>query len=363
MRFSLLFLTVLALHGTVTAQQHYLCYYTAEPVAIDGLAREAAWQNAPWTTDFIDIEGDGLPKPPLRTRMKMLWDSTYLYIYAQLEEPNVWGTLTQHDAVIYHDNDFEAFIDPDGDGLNYFELEINALGTEMDLFLPKPYRVGGKPLLNWDVQGLKKAVHVDGTVNNAEDRDKGWSVELAIPLKSVLFWGDRPVKPGDTWRINFSRVEWDLDVRNGKYAPVTDVKGVRLPEHNWVWSPQGAINMHMPEMWGYLQFSAHTGGRDTVAFVAPEDVAARGYLWKVYYLEQAFRKANGRYAVSMKELGGFATISGKVDMSGESTTAVDDKGNVHMIHLAATTVQFTAGIGSLSIDQDGKIGVTRPAGP
>jgi Carbohydrate family 9 binding domain-like len=238
-----------------SAQRHYVCSYTAKPPVIDGKGNEAAWQKASWTEDFVDILGDSLPRPALRTRMKMLWDSTYLYLYAELEEPNLWSTLTQHDAVIYHDNDFEAFIDPDGDGLNYFELEINTLGTEMDLFLFKPYRLGGKPLLSWDAQGLRSAVHATGTINHPGDVDKGWSVEMALPLKSVLFWGDKPVKAGDSWRINFSRVEWDLDVRDGKYAPVMDKDGERMPEHNWVWSPQGAINMHIPEKWGYIQFA------------------------------------------------------------------------------------------------------------
>ena len=45
----------------------------------------------------------------------MLWDDTYFYVAAHLEEPHVWGTLTKHDTVIFQDNDFEIFIDPDGD--------------------------------------------------------------------------------------------------------------------------------------------------------------------------------------------------------------------------------------------------------
>ena len=52
----------------------------------------------------------------------------YFYVAAEMEEPHVWGTLTQHDAVIFQDNDFEVFIDPDGDNHEYYEFEINALG-------------------------------------------------------------------------------------------------------------------------------------------------------------------------------------------------------------------------------------------
>jgi hypothetical protein len=58
---------------------------------------------------------------------------------------------------------------------------------------------------------------------------------------------------GQEWRINFSRVEWRTNVENGKY-----VKVAALPEDNWVWSPQGLINMHVPDRWGFVKFA---GGR------------------------------------------------------------------------------------------------------
>ena len=89
----------------------------------------------------------------------MLWDDTYLYVGALLEEPHVWGTLTKHDSVIFKDNDFEIFIDPDGDNHEYYEIEINALNTEWDLFLTKPYRDGGPAINEWEIPGLKTAVH------------------------------------------------------------------------------------------------------------------------------------------------------------------------------------------------------------
>ena len=85
----------------------------------------------------------------------MLYDDNYFYFAAELDEPHVWATLTDRDAVIYHDNDFEVFIDPDGDNHLYYELEINALGTEWDLLLVKPYRDGGPAINAWDIQGLQ----------------------------------------------------------------------------------------------------------------------------------------------------------------------------------------------------------------
>ena len=120
----------------------------------------------------------------------MLWDDEYFYIGALLEEPHVWGTLTKHDAVIFHDNDFEIFIDPDGDNHEYYEIEINALNTEWDLFLTKPYRDGGPAINAWEIPGLKTAVHVEGTLNDPRDKDTSWSVEFAFPWKALA--GVRP---------------------------------------------------------------------------------------------------------------------------------------------------------------------------
>src|SRR5437762_2248878 len=80
----------------------YVCYRAAQPPKIDGRLDDAAWQQAPWTDQFVDIEGDAKPKPRFGTRAKMLWDDDYFYVGARLEEPHVWGTLTEHDAVIFH---------------------------------------------------------------------------------------------------------------------------------------------------------------------------------------------------------------------------------------------------------------------
>ncbi len=72
----------------------YLCRHTDTPIVVDGKLDDAAWADALWTTDFVDIQDSARPKPRFRTRAKMLWDDDYLYIAAELEEPHVWATLT-----------------------------------------------------------------------------------------------------------------------------------------------------------------------------------------------------------------------------------------------------------------------------
>jgi hypothetical protein len=276
----------------------YVCYRTDAPLNIDGKLDENAWSRVPWTEDFVDIEGSKKPAPRFRTRAKMLWDDQYFYIGAQLEEPHIWATLNKHDSVIFRDNDFEVFIDPDGDNHNYAEFEMNALNTGWDLLLTRPYKDGGKALNSWEIPGLKTAVHVDGTLNQANDHDRSWTVELAFPWKALseLAAHRGPPRDGEQWRVNFSRVEWQIDVVDGRYRKVPD----KL-EDNWVWSPQGVVDMHRPETWGYVQFSTAPVGKSV--FQSDIDGPTKRRLHEVYYAERAFHKKNGRWARTIEELG------------------------------------------------------------
>jgi len=275
----------------------YVCYRAASLIQVDGHLDDPAWRDAPWTDDFVDIEGAAKPNPPLRTRAKMLWNDGYFYIGAEIEEPHVWATLKAHDSVIFHDNDFEVFIDPDGDNHEYAEFEINALGTYWDLLLPRPYKDGGQAVNNWEIPDLQTGVAVDGTLNDGRDVDRRWTVEIAFPWSALGELARRPSPPrdGDQWRVNFSRVEWDaLPVGDG-YRKIAG-----RPEHNWVWSPQGVIDMHRPEMWGYVQFSTARPG--TATFVPDASLPARRWLLDVYYAERAYRQEHQHWSSSLAEL-------------------------------------------------------------
>lgn len=278
----------------------YVAQRTAGAIAIDGNLDEPSWQRAAWTAPFVDIEGERMPVPRLQTRAKMLWDDEYLYIAADLEEPHVWATIARRDATIYQENDFEVFIDPDGDTHQYYEFEINALGTEWDLLMVKPYRDGGPFISAWDIAGLQTAVRVWGSINDPSDEDQGWSVEMAFPWGVLAEATQKRVPPrdGDQWRINFSRVQWALADDAGQYVKIEG----RSP-NNWVWSPQGLIDMHYPEKWGFVQFAAAVVGQQKTPFrpVAAEE--AQRVLRGIYYRQQSFRRERGRYASSLDSLG------------------------------------------------------------
>jgi len=282
--------------------KQYIVYRVDTPITIDGKLNESQWNDANWSEEFVDIEGYLKPIPFFKTKVKMLWDSTYFYFGAELEEPHLWGTLTERDAVIYKDNDFEIFIDPDGDTHNYYELEINALGTEWDLLLLKPYHDVDSwgptvAIDSWDIVGLKTKVFLDGTINDPSDTDVGWSIEIAIPWK-VLEETIPNAHPeiGEQWKVNFSRVHWNRDIVNGKYVKTKD------REYNWVWSPQGHIYMHLPELWGLVQFEDLKSNSKLARFKDSKVDKVRWALRQIYYHQRNYFEKNREYSSSLENL-------------------------------------------------------------
>ncbi len=275
-----------------------ICPFTEQKINVDGADSEAVWDKAPWSDTFVDIEGAAKPLPYLDTKVKMLWDNEYLYIFADMEELHLTAKLTQRDDIIFRDNDFEIFIDPDGDTHNYYELEINALNTVWDLLLLNPYRDNGQLAYDsWDIQGLKTAVKLNGTLNDPNDIDEGWSVEIAIPWK-VLEEGTTkkcPPRSGDVWRMNFSRVQWDFDIQEGSYVKKDS------PEHNWVWSPQGLIAMHYPEMWGFVHFTKRVNVSSVDLSISDAD-KNKWILRQFYYAQKEYWEINHKFAMKIDEL-------------------------------------------------------------
>lgn len=211
------------------------------------------WEHAEWIPYFVDLKTG--EKADFSTQAKMLWDDSCLYVMVEMVDTHLWAEQAENEGKIYLDKALELFVDPDGDGLNYIEYEINALGTTWDLLMAKPYRDGGSAISNYDMKGVKKKIELIGTINNSTDIDTGWTLYLAIPFENFTGLCPKPApKKGDTWRLNLARVHWALDVENGVYEKSKNPKTGRNISKYWVWSSHGAINMHMPERFGCVVF-------------------------------------------------------------------------------------------------------------
>ena len=286
---------------------YYISYKTDDSIKINGKLNEEAWQKTDWSNNFINIKGKTAPSPEYRTKIKLIWDENYLYIGAFLEEPHIWARSQKRDSQVFRDDAFEIFIDPDSDTHNYLELQINAYATITDLFITKPYRDSGVSIGNWQATGIKKGTHIKGTINNGKDIDQGWIVELAYPWSAIAECTHKHIPPEDgmQFRMNFSRVEWPVQYKNGIYtkeknSTKTEVKSAKYS----VWSPQGLVNLHYPEMWGVVQFETKSRPEEKkkeslIKNKSFYEIAYR--LYQIYYSQKQYQTKNGRYA-SQKQL-------------------------------------------------------------
>jgi hypothetical protein len=147
-------------------------------------------------------------------------------------------------------------------------------------------------------------VKIDGELNNPNADNKKWTIEMKIPwfsLRECPLDQCYPPKfaptPGEIWRLNFSRVEYEVDIVDGKYVKRCGEDGQPLPEHNWLWSPTGVIDAHMPEMYGYLLFTEN--GED---YPLPEEDEVKFVLRKLYYRQHKYSCEHGRYCTDAQQL-------------------------------------------------------------
>jgi len=260
---------------------HYACLRTPRKIEVNGFLDVAEWQKAPKSRRFVDLVS-GVPSF-LETRMAALWDEEYLYVGFWVEEPNVRARLTERDSFVWTENDVEIFI---GGEDCYYEFQINALGTIYEVFYiwQDAYKRGGRfdapefdlltrrvdvlggfqdgmrhgkhprgprwAFMDWDFPGLRTGVQVAGTINDAANIDRGWTVEVAFPWKGMkTLAGGRPVPPraGDVWRMDFSRFE------------LLEYCGVMAEPHpGWALNRHGVYDSHIPECFSFVHFSGET---------------------------------------------------------------------------------------------------------
>jgi hypothetical protein len=254
----------------------YTAFRVTEPILVDGKLQEPVWSRAPRSPRFSDI----LTGAPARhdTHAMVVWNETHLFVGYRIEEPLLHAKYTNHNDPIYYDNDVEFFI---AGRDAYYEFEINAYNTVYEVFFvwndaydaggfagapefersrltpfngvgfskhPRGGRLGN---FKWTCPGKQTGVAVDGTVNNDADRDRGWTVELAFPWKSLEWLAKAdgralPPREGDVWRMDFSRFN------TYKEAPPAKDSG------GWVWTRHGVWDSHIPECFAHIRFTTNS---------------------------------------------------------------------------------------------------------
>ncbi len=175
---------------------------------------------------FCDAVTAAAPKQG--TEVRAVWDEREWRLLFIADDTDPWATMTQRDAPLYEEETVEVFLDPAGDLESYFEIEVNPLGTVLDLVLRKS-RSGYKGDRAWQCEGLRTLVR---------RHSGGWGTEIAIPFASVT---NPSPRPGSRWRANFCRI--DRPSRDGT-----------LPRELTAWSPPLRASFHTPERFGLIEF-------------------------------------------------------------------------------------------------------------
>lgn len=207
---------------------------TKEKISVDGKLSEKAWAKAAVLTLLFPWEKQTGVKQ--KTTVRLLRDSTYLYVAYDCEDEDITATHINRDDPTYKDDCVEFFIRPQENSRQYFGLEMNARGVLYDYFFDFPKQHDKTP----DLAGVQLQTHLRGTLNQ-DDRDQGWSLEVAIPWQSLQpLAPPTPPQKNNQWFVQFNR--WDG----------TEAKGRRLS----MWCSSGLANPspHNPERFGRLIF-------------------------------------------------------------------------------------------------------------
>ncbi|WP_396624812.1 carbohydrate-binding family 9-like protein [Luteitalea sp.] len=234
-----------------------------EAIRIDGRLDEPAWTLAPRVGAFRLITAPDTP-PAFPTEAALLWDDTHLYVAFASSGREAWGRYTERDARLWEEEVVEVFLDPDGDGRQYAEIEVSPLNVVVDLLIAAP-RAGGPEARRWDAAGLQTAV-----ARHAE----GWVTEMAIPWASLAGAGvSGPPSAGDTWRVGLyritrpggvdkaARIDALVDERrtaseDRKAAIEATLQQLRADDEYAAWSPtQPDRGFHDPERFGRVVFA------------------------------------------------------------------------------------------------------------
>lgn len=206
-----------------------------EAPRLDGSLDDAAWRFARASRGFVETRAGG--RAPFEASAKLLWDRQRLYLGIEVQDAWLRASHTAHDSHLWEQDCIEVMLDPDGDGENYFEIQVSPRGVVFDTRyetrrVPRPFGH-----VDWTSR-TRVGVSRNGEIDDV-NADAGYTVEMSIPWQAFSLDHTTTVAPevGDEWRGNFYVVD---RTRNGQRAAA--------------WSSLGIGDFHVPQRFGILTF-------------------------------------------------------------------------------------------------------------
>lgn len=212
------------------------CRWATAPIKIDGKIDDVAWEKAQ-VIDWFSVYWQNR-KPLTATKARLLWSDSHLYFLAELEDTDIYADITERNGMTWYNDVFELFFKPARDKLPYYEFQVNAANTPLELYFPSRGAGGYRRFAPLTQLGMESAVKLRGTLNDWRDKDEGWTVEGRIPWKAFKETGGKP-KAGDVWQFSLCRYDYST--------------GFEHPELSST-SPVAGGDFHRYEDYGFLKF-------------------------------------------------------------------------------------------------------------
>jgi hypothetical protein len=149
----------------------YRCKRVAGPPSLDG----GAWNGAEMLKTAFHLLGKPQERSASFLSLAAMWDDDALYV-SYLSDPSpVPVTMRDRDDDLFDECAVEVFLRA-GDG--YYEVEVNPLGTVLDLYFPEVEVEDWRATARFDVQGMRWQVGEVGASGR-------WWAQLAIPWDGV----------------------------------------------------------------------------------------------------------------------------------------------------------------------------------
>jgi len=134
--------------------------------------------------------------PRLATTVSATWDDYALTVLFSAIDDHVVATHRTHDAPLYEEDVVEVFLAPRA-AEEYFELEVNPLGTIFDARIESPdgVRATMRTDLAWTCRDLFAAI-----------RRSGGQADFVLRIPFASLDAETP-KDGDQWQVNFFRID------------------------------------------------------------------------------------------------------------------------------------------------------------
>lgn len=139
--------------------------------------------------------------PRLDTSVCAYYDDEYLTLLFSFADDYVAATLLGHDEPLYNEDVVEVFLAPRV-ASEYFEIEVNPLGTTFDARIESPHGVRASMTADeaWECKGLIAAVRRV----RAEGRTDTVDIVMRIPFASLAA---RTPRDGHAWLGNLFRID------------------------------------------------------------------------------------------------------------------------------------------------------------